>query len=57
MGELYQIVEKKDSKQLAEYLSHNGRNYSPYRLRFGYIIPPQDCEAGAGTFRAHGCLE
>ena len=29
MGELYQIVEKKDSKQLAEHLSHNGHALLP----------------------------
>lgn len=29
MGELYQIVEKKDSKQLAEYLSRNGQGLLP----------------------------
>ncbi len=29
MGELYKIVEKKDSKQLAEYLSHNGQALLP----------------------------
>jgi len=29
MGELYQIVEKNDSKQLAEYLSHNGQALLP----------------------------
>lgn len=29
MGELYQIVEKKDSKALSEFLSHNGQALLP----------------------------